>query len=626
MNTSGYCPLSSHTGERFLAALLFLLVWGPTVFSQETPPKPSPKAEKAEVKSNAPPEIAIGTIRGRVSADDGRVLANTVVVARALNGAGGMKTAQVDAEGRFALNDVPAAVYMIFAASPGYIDESLAVAELGQVPRYLIGSQLNLRLAKGGVVTGTVTNTKGEPIVAVPVRATPAKGFGAFLFGQGSAGAAETDDRGIYRIFGLTPGAYLVDAGGSQQIARFGPATGFELDVPTFYPSSTYDTAVPVSVRAGDEATGIDIRYRGMEGHTLSGIVSGSVENSAIPALNVLLTYAGTMTHISSNMVGTTNPNRSFSFDGVADGEYDLTALLISGPTENAAAGSRRVIVRGSDVTGVELVMAPLATLSGSIKLDPIRPENKCDKRGSELMELMFEIPRDDPKKSSSKVIDIISSSLGSTFAANGDFNIRNLAAGTYRPKFKLPTEAWYVRSITLPLKQSSQVPAGTSGQAPAASSGPAKDPGTASNPVWPGTIAIRSGAKISGVTVAIGQDAAGLRGRIVITPEKRAIPPDLRVHLIPVETAESRNVLRYFETAAESDGNFAVTNIPPGRYFMIPRLTPPTTTDENPRPLALDATARATLRREAEALNHTIELKPCQREIDVALPFKLNQ
>jgi hypothetical protein len=105
----------------------------------------------------------------------------------------------------------------------------------------------------------------------------------------------------------------------------------------------------------------------------------------------------------------------------------------------------------------------------------------------------------------------------------------------------------------------------------------------------------------------------------------KTVIPQNLRVHLVPAETAEAQNVLRYFEGAVERDGNFALTNLAPGRYFMLPRISPSAGTDEKPRPTALDPTERATLRREAEAANNVLELKPCQRATDVSLPFKVS-
>jgi hypothetical protein len=82
-----------------------------------------------------------------------------------------------------------------------------------------------------------------------------------------------TDDRGIYRIYGLLPGAYLVSAGGGGNFyALFNP---YEHDVPTYAPSSTRDNASEISVTSGEE-TNVDIRYRGEPGYTISGTTAQS--------------------------------------------------------------------------------------------------------------------------------------------------------------------------------------------------------------------------------------------------------------------------------------------------------------------------------------------------------------
>lgn len=82
-------------------------------------------------------------------------------------------------------------------------------------------------------------------------------------------------------------------------------------------------------------------------------------------------------------------------------------------------------------------------------------------------------------------------------------------------------------------------------------------------------------------------------------------------MYLVPVEREQANNVLRYSETFVRSDGSFAFTNLAPGRYFVPARVEAPTGTETSPRPLAWDAAARAKLRREAEAANTIVELKP---------------
>jgi len=587
----------------------------------QTPLKPSPAPTATPVKSlsekpNAPSAVPTGTLKGRVIADDGRVLSNTTVIARAVSGAAAVKTSRVDAEGRFTLEGLPASVYVVNATAPGYVDESISLGDPEQWPRYLIGSQLNIRLVKGGVITGRVTNFKGRPIVGIPVRAAPLTGVTVFMGLQGM-GSAETDDRGIYRVYGLPPGQYAVDTGGGGPFARYA-SSGFEREVPTYYPSSTYETAVPVTVRAGEEATGIDIRYKETAGHSISGTLSGKSDVSAANAINVMLTYAGTTSLAAIGMVSTTEQVRSFEFDAVADGEYDLSGVFMTNPSETMSAGSRRVTVRGGDVTGIDLAIVSLSSIAGTIGLDPIAPEAKCDKRGSRSIEIMLQMLRDDSIKNGTTLLGTMFSAFSSGLSLKGDFSIRNLQSGRFRLAFKLPTDAWYVRAINLPTARAAQ--SDVSPPDRIAASGQGRAAGPVPKKFWPGTLTIKSGESVSGVSILVGQDAAGLRGTLSTNPDGSAITPGLRVHLVPAERDEAGNVLRYFEAAVESNGSFALTNIAPGRYFIVSRLETPVTAERVSRPVAFDPTARATLRREAETLNNIVELKPCQRVVDLEL------
>ena len=569
-------------------------------------PSPTP-SEKSGPKESASP-IVTGTIKGRVVLGDGQSPTNVSVMIQSVGGTPAMKPARPDAEGRFVFTDLAPGTYIIFAHAPGYVDQSL-LSNWGDWPRHLIGSNVRINLTKGGVITGVVTNAKGELMVGVPVRAAPASfvtsAFPSFASG---GGLSETDDRGVYRLYGLPPGQYTVNAGGNGQFGSFTPS-GFDRDVLTYYPSSTRDTAAPVSVRAGEETTGIDIKYKGTEGHSISGTVVGTIESGrSSDAFTIMLAPAGTSSIISIGIAGVSERQRGFSFDGVADGDYDLFANYSGNQNGNALMGTKRISVRGVDVTGIELRLAPLGSLAGTITLDAIKPEDKCDKRGSQVVETVLQMPNDDPKSNQT------TTARYSGFVQlneKGEFVLRNLQAAKYRLAIKLPTESWYVRAINVPAAAARAPQTTTAGsvQPPAA---------TPSLNNWQGIVTIKSGESISGVSISVGQDAAGLRGRI--TQEGAAIREGTRVHLVPVEREQANNVLRYSEAFVKSDGSFALTNLAPGRYFIISRVEAPTEPDASPRAIAWEAAARAKLRREAEAANAIVELKPCQQQVDYEL------
>ena len=320
---------------------------------------------------------------------------------------------------------------------------------------------------------------------------------------------------------------------------------------------------------------------------------------------------------LSLGIAAVTDPRRAFSFNGIADGEYDLFANYLTSQTENAVVGTKRVTVRGTDVTGVELNLTPLASITGTITLDPIKPEDKCDKRGSQLIETIPSAPRDEPKKSGSpSMIAMLSGGLG-LLNEKGEFALRNLEAARYRLEIKLPTESWYVRAINLPGTAAPVLPPAPGQPVRSPAARPSLKP-------WQGVVTLKSGEKLSGVLVMVGQDAAGLQGRVAT--EGAAIREGTRVHLVPANREEANDVLRYSETLVNSDGSFAFTNIAPGRYLILSRVETLTETDDPPRPLALDPVVRAKLRRDAEAANTVLELKPCQRMVDYALKLTATQ
>jgi hypothetical protein len=124
-------------------------------------------------------------------------------------------------------------------------------------------------------------------------------------------------------------------------------------------------------------------------------------------------------------------------------------------------------------------------------------------------------------------------------------------------------------------------------------------------------------------VTVTVAQGAASLRGKVAVEKEGASLPSRLRVHLAPVETALTDDILRYAEVLMNNDGTFTFTNIAPGRYWLLLR---PVAEDEpadlKPRSSAWDGNERAKLRREAEAMKIEVALKPCQRVRDFSIKF----
>jgi protocatechuate 3,4-dioxygenase beta subunit len=154
---------------------------------------------------------------GRVSAaDTGRPLKGARVTLGGSQIAGG-RSAVTDDSGVFDFQQLPEGRYNLNASKAGFV--SLAYGQRRPMqpgtPLQLSTNQtlrdLELRLPRGSAITGRVTDELGEPMPSIMVRAMRQQ----FVQGQRqlvAAGAAQTDDRGQYRVWGLNPGEYYISA------------------------------------------------------------------------------------------------------------------------------------------------------------------------------------------------------------------------------------------------------------------------------------------------------------------------------------------------------------------------------------------------------------------------------
>ena len=128
----------------------------------------------------------------------------------------------------------------------------------------------------------------------------------------------------------------------------------------------------------------------------------------------------------------------------------------------------------------------------------------------------------------------------------------------------------------------------------------------------------------MAGVTATFAEGAASLRGKVAPENEDARLPSRLRLHLVPADPKAAEDVLRYSETIVRSEGAFAFNNIAPGKYRLVTRVVPDDEPiDRPPFPAAWDANERASLRKDAVAMNFEVELKPCERLTDLVVKFR---
>ena len=134
-------------------------------------------------------------------------------VARDLEG--GPRRVLTDEEGRFVFSDLAAGSYTLQAEKPGYLTGAYGRRRFGGLPQTLVlaegerNTTVNIPIWAFVAINGAVVDETGEPMVGIMVTAHR-QTYIATRPRLMAAATVVTDDRGIYRIDGLPPGAYAV--------------------------------------------------------------------------------------------------------------------------------------------------------------------------------------------------------------------------------------------------------------------------------------------------------------------------------------------------------------------------------------------------------------------------------
>jgi hypothetical protein len=279
-----------------------------------------------------------------------------------------------DDEGRFVLRDVVAGHYTVMASRPGYVDTILGAAPgsfLGAPIAVADGQHLaglSVRMPRGGVITGTVRFPSGRPARGVQVQVSPIRTVDGRRRTRLTAGlgVVATDDRGIYRQFGLPPGDYVVQmmvgAGpalasdavrlttsdeiawaerlaSARSPALTDPAAGvhppagrFVTRAAIYYPGTpNLEAARPIALAAGEERAGIDLVIEYVPTARVAGVVLDP-EGRPQAGATVRLNRTGASESLADMMgalVGRSvrsDDKGAFAIDAVPPGDYTLAA------------------------------------------------------------------------------------------------------------------------------------------------------------------------------------------------------------------------------------------------------------------------------------------------------------
>ncbi|HKO99421.1 MAG TPA: carboxypeptidase regulatory-like domain-containing protein [Pyrinomonadaceae bacterium] len=230
-------------------------------------------------------------------------------------------------------------------------------------------SKIDFNLGRGGVITGRITDPEGSPIIAESVQLHPidtqyqAPNQPVF-FNRANA----TDDRGIYRVYGLPPGTYKVSVGQPKPESSSNIYQSGSKYVQTFYPGVLEEAkATIIEIKEGSEVKDVDIRAsKGARGFSVTGRV---VDASNKPAPNIFVGYSavedakpgtGSMNFSPS----ATDANGKFTIDGLPPGQYVAFSLGMGMENSSYSEPVKFEITEG-DVSGIEIKLSRGATVSG---------------------------------------------------------------------------------------------------------------------------------------------------------------------------------------------------------------------------------------------------------------------
>lgn len=333
---------------------------------------------QAQIKGDKP---ATASITGRVTFGNRPLSGVTVTLESPLNLGTGIintqrapVTTKTDGEGRYRLTGIAAGYYLVWPRAMAYAMPSEGLSgRAGKTVNLSDGEQVDgvdFALAPGGVITGRITDHLGSPVIAQRVslrRYAPDGRTTPVLSPTSSLSMFETDDRGIYRLFGLQAGRYILGVG-DEGVGRTN-----KVYARTFYPGvGNEKEAKAIEVTEGGETTDIDIKLPRPE--TLYEAKGRVVDTgTGRPLAGAQLAY----TSLSSGLAWSgaprmaeehTNAQGEFVIQGLPAGEY--VALMRTDSGSEYYSDPAPFQIHESDIEGLEIKAYRSASISGIVVIE----------------------------------------------------------------------------------------------------------------------------------------------------------------------------------------------------------------------------------------------------------------
>ena len=332
----------------------------------------------ANSQTKNPKKPLTGSVSGRITIH-GKGVAGVIVGVRNYDYSappGPALKGTSDSEGNYKITGIPTGNYQVSPMAPAYVVIDLLLPR-GRGRNLLLSDgedvqDVDFSVERGGVITGRVTDAGGRPVVEERLLLVPVDQNRQTLqnYGPVMSNGAQTDDRGVYRIYGLAPGRYKISVGRDDENYYASTGPGRVAYKRTFYPDAdNLADAKVIAVTEGSESTNIDIAI----GQTLPGFVaSGKVVDGEtgrpVPGLRLGLRrvmnndYGGINASVSSNSQG------EFSLENVTPGKYAILILPVPGVESRADPVTLEVV--DQNVTGLLVKTFNGLSISGTVVVD----------------------------------------------------------------------------------------------------------------------------------------------------------------------------------------------------------------------------------------------------------------
>lgn len=265
------------------------------------------------------------------------------------------------------MNNLPGGRYYLVPLAPAYFtpseDRMIASGKPVTLTKGETVEGVELKLIPGGVITGRVTTAAGQPVIgqSIYLRATDQRTREQSPISTQGDQRFKTDDRGVYRIYGLPAGRFTV----SVQSDAAGPS------VRIFHPDAKEESqARQVEVVAGMVVENIDIKLPPItRSYEASGRVIDEATGQPISKISVGRSLLEANSNRAVGMTGgqAVDDRGAFRFPNLAPGRYAVYVEIGGGEYY-----SDEVVfeVTDQDVTGLEIRARHGASLSGVVVIE----------------------------------------------------------------------------------------------------------------------------------------------------------------------------------------------------------------------------------------------------------------